>query len=89
MGGDNVGSWGHMGGPPQKGIVTYSVSPYQQRAFAGAIKHGVFNVFRRTMSQAPYVVPPVAFGYLIYSTYKKKHEFLHSKAGKEELAKYG
>ncbi|CAB4393215.1 hypothetical protein RhiirA5_350146 [Rhizophagus irregularis] len=87
MGGENW--WGNMGGPVQKGIVTYSVSSFQQRAFAGALKYGIFNVFRRTMSQAPYVGPPIIFGYLIYSSYTKKHEFLHSKAGKEELAKYG
>jgi len=89
MGGDNAGWWGSMGGPVQRGVVTYSVTSYQQRAFAGAMKHGIFNVFRRTMSQAPYVGAPVVLAYLTYSTYKKKHEFLHSKAGKEELAKYG
>ncbi|RIA93098.1 cytochrome b-c1 complex subunit 8 [Glomus cerebriforme] len=86
MGGESW--WGNMGGPVQKGIITYSVSPYQQRAFAGAIKHGIFNVFRRTISQAPYVGPPVVLGYLIYSYHNKKHEYLHSKAGKEELLKY-
>ncbi|CAI2171986.1 15380_t:CDS:2 [Funneliformis geosporum] len=80
--------WGHLGGPVQKGIVTYSISPYQQRAFAGAIKHGVFNVFRRTISQAPYVGVPVTLGYLIYYDRKKRHDFLASKAGKEELLKW-
>jgi len=87
MGGESW--WGNMGGPVQKGIITYSVSPYKQRAFAGAMKYGVFNVFRRTMSQAPYVGVPTVLVYLIYSTWSKKHQFLHSKAGKEELLKYG
>lgn len=82
------GWWGHMGGPVQKGVVTYSLSPYEQRAFAGAIKTGVFNTYRRVASQAPYMGIPFVLGYVAYTWFKQKHEYLNSKAGAAELAKY-
>ncbi|CAG8512978.1 3576_t:CDS:1, partial [Acaulospora morrowiae] len=77
--------WGSMGGPVQRGIVTYSLSPFTQKAFAGALKHGVFNVYRRTATQAPYIGIPFLLGYLTYHYAKKRHEYLNSKAGHEEL----
>lgn len=77
--------WGNFGGPIQRGIVTYSTSPFEQRAFAGAFRHGVFNVYRRIASQAPYVGIPIAIGYLTYYFTKERHEYLNSKAGYEEL----
>ncbi|RHZ72678.1 hypothetical protein Glove_241g6 [Diversispora epigaea] len=72
--------WGNLGGPVQRGIVTYSTSPYEQRAFAGVWRHGIFNVYRRTAAQAPYVGIPIVIGFLIYHFEKKRHDFLNSKA---------
>ncbi|CAJ0754885.1 5348_t:CDS:2 [Entrophospora sp. SA101] len=72
--------WGNFGGPKQKGIVTYSLSPYQQRPFANVFKEGVFNVYRRTKAQIFYVGVPISIGYLIYDYHKKRHEYLYSKA---------
>ncbi|CAG8471249.1 5669_t:CDS:2 [Ambispora gerdemannii] len=45
MGGHRHPWWGFLGGPVQRGIVTYSLSPYEQRAFAGALKYG-YGVYR-------------------------------------------
>ncbi|CAG8667961.1 23423_t:CDS:1, partial [Racocetra persica] len=50
--------WGNLGGPVQRHIVTYSISPYKQRAFAGALSRGVFNTYRRIASQAFYMGVP-------------------------------
>ncbi|CAG8530120.1 11599_t:CDS:2 [Paraglomus brasilianum] len=77
--------WGHMGGPVQRGVVTYSISPYQQRAFAGALKHGIFNTYRRVASQSLYIGIPFVLGYFIYTEGKKKHEYYHTKAGIAEM----
>ena len=39
------------------GMVTYSLSPFEQRAFAGAISKGVPNMWRRFTGQVFRVVP--------------------------------
>ncbi|XP_067613560.1 cytochrome b-c1 complex subunit 8 [Eurosta solidaginis] len=56
------------------GIVTYKLSPYEQRAFAGAISHGVPNMFRRFRSNVFTVAPPFIVGYLIYDLTEREHE---------------
>lgn len=39
------------------GIVTYKISPFEQRAFAGAFSKGVPNMFRRFRSNVFTVAP--------------------------------
>lgn len=39
------------------GVVTYKLSPMEQKAFAGAISHGVPNMIRRIRSEIFYVAP--------------------------------
>ena len=51
-----------MGGPAQKGIVQYSVSPFQQNAMRGALHSYVFYGFKRIMQQALYFAIPFAAG---------------------------
>ncbi|CAG8559353.1 4500_t:CDS:2 [Ambispora leptoticha] len=85
MGGIRHAWWGHLGGPVQRGVVTYSLSPYEQRAFAGALKHGVFNTYRRFMSQLPYIGIPGLFAYGIYRWGTERYKYLQSKAGHAEL----
>lgn len=49
---------GHFGELAKvRGIVTYKISPFEQRAFAKAISHGVPNIFRRIRSNIFRVVP--------------------------------
>merc|ERR1712198_210699 len=48
------------------GVVTYSLSPFEQRAFAGAISDGVPNMFRRFRGQALRVLPPLLLSYMLY-----------------------
>ena len=49
-----------------KNIVTYSLSPFEQRAFAGITK-SVANMARRVRSQLPYQLPALITGILIYT----------------------
>lgn len=56
-----------------RGIVTYRLSPYEQRAFAGLFKHGIPNVIRRTKDQMFVVVPPFLLGYLFYDWGQRAH----------------
>ena len=40
-----------------RGVVYFRLSPHEQRAFAGAISHGVPNMFRRFRESVLTVVP--------------------------------
>ncbi|KAK1923158.1 cytochrome b-c1 complex subunit 8 [Papiliotrema laurentii] len=76
-----IGWWGDMKGPTQKGVIQYSLSPYRQRPFAGAIQGYVFNGFSRIMQQAPYWIIPFTLGYGVYTWGKAKYAYYNSKEG--------
>ncbi|KAH8302345.1 hypothetical protein KR044_005399 [Drosophila immigrans] len=61
------------------GIVTYKLSPFEQRAFAGAISNGLPNIVRRIRSNIFRVTPPFIVGYLIYDLVERKHTALMRK----------
>ncbi|XP_037032125.1 cytochrome b-c1 complex subunit 8 [Bradysia coprophila] len=61
------------------GIVTYKLSPFEQRAFAGAISKGVPNMFRRFRSNVFTVAPPFIIGYLVYDYVESLHTKLTRK----------
>ncbi|XP_036335835.1 cytochrome b-c1 complex subunit 8-like [Rhagoletis pomonella] len=65
------------------GIVTYKLSPFEQRAFAGAISKGLPNIFRRIRSHIFIVTPPFIVGYLIYDLTEREHHHLTRKNPKE------
>ncbi|XP_030386193.1 cytochrome b-c1 complex subunit 8 [Scaptodrosophila lebanonensis] len=58
------------------GIVTYKLSPFEQRAFAGAISKGLPNIVRRIRSNIFIVAPPFIIGYLIYDLTERRHTAL-------------
>ncbi|WFD03315.1 ubiquinol--cytochrome-c reductase subunit 8 [Malassezia obtusa] len=76
-----IGWYGHFGGPAQKYIKTYSLSPFQQNPFAGVLKSYAFNGFRRTVANLPYAGIPFALGYFIYTWGNKEFAYVNSKAG--------
>ncbi|KAG4306555.1 hypothetical protein PORY_000543, partial [Pneumocystis oryctolagi] len=80
-----MGWWGNMGGPVQKGIITYSLSPRAQNPFAGAFHSAFFNTYRRCRQQILYFGVPLAMGYSIYVWANKRNEYLYSKEGRKEL----
>eukprot|EP00048_Salpingoeca_helianthica_P022296 m.17484 g.17484 ORF g.17484 m.17484 type:complete len:84 (+) comp7146_c0_seq1:189-440(+) len=49
-----------------RGLLTFSISPYEQRAFAGFFSKGFKNFARRTMESTPYVAPGVVMTVLLY-----------------------
>ncbi|KAF8607268.1 ubiquinol-cytochrome c reductase subunit 8 [Ceratobasidium sp. AG-I] len=76
-----MGWWGDLGGPKQKGIVTYGLSPWSQRPFAGALHGYLFNGYARLASQVPYFAIPLGTAYAVYVWANKHDAFLNSKAG--------
>ncbi|KAL5011639.1 hypothetical protein ScPMuIL_010190 [Solemya velum] len=62
-----------------RGIIYYGLSPFEQRAFAGAISHGVPNMFRRFRGQVFRIVPPLVLSYLVYDWGEKEHTRLMRK----------
>lgn len=75
--------WGNLTEKHQQsnGIITYSLSPFRQRAFAGFFKKGVFNTIRRVKSEAPYLVPPAIVLYMVITWAEEANALTHSKAG--------
>ncbi|XP_015510144.1 cytochrome b-c1 complex subunit 8 [Neodiprion pinetum] len=66
-----------------RGIIYYRLSPYEQRAFAGAISHGVPNVFRRIKENLFTMGPPFLIAYLVYDWAEKEHARLQRKNPKD------
>ncbi|XP_077984346.1 cytochrome b-c1 complex subunit 8-like [Glandiceps talaboti] len=62
-----------------KGIITYSLSPFEQRAFAGVIKDGLPNVWRRFHSCVFRVAPPFIVYYMVYKWTKDTNAQLKRK----------
>jgi len=74
--------WGTKeGAVKQKGVVTYTVSPFRQRAVKGLFKGYLFNGYRRLSAQFGYWVVPVVIGYSTYAWAKKHDAWQNSKAG--------
>merc|ERR1711992_235748 len=67
------------GGVGVRGVTKYSLSPFEQKAFAGFLGKGIPNTLRRIKSEFFYVVPPFAIGYLIYDWGEREHERLQRK----------
>ncbi|KZT50603.1 ubiquinol-cytochrome c reductase subunit 8 [Calocera cornea HHB12733] len=76
-----MGWWGDMGGPKQKGIVSYSLSPLQQKAMGDALQSYLFNGYRRLVGQVPYFVIPFGAGYGLYTWANSYATYLESKEG--------
>ncbi|CAG9765431.1 unnamed protein product [Ceutorhynchus assimilis] len=62
-----------------RGIITYRLSPFELKPFAGAISHGFPNTARRILESIPYSVPPLAIGYLVYDWVETEHHRLMKK----------
>ncbi|CCK69353.1 ubiquinol--cytochrome-c reductase subunit 8 KNAG_0C02420 [Huiozyma naganishii CBS 8797] len=80
-----MGWWGHMGGPKQKGVTSYSVSPYAQKPLAHSFENAFFNSFRRFKSQVLFVLIPAGIYYAWWKNGEEYNSYLYTKAGREEL----
>uniref|UniRef100_UPI00398EDF23 cytochrome b-c1 complex subunit 8 n=1 Tax=Pristiophorus japonicus TaxID=55135 RepID=UPI00398EDF23 len=55
-------------------IITYTISPFEQKAFANHLSKGIPNTWRRFKSQVFRVAPPFVVAYLIYTWANHDHE---------------
>ncbi|KAM8974037.1 cytochrome b-c1 complex subunit 8 [Pelodytes ibericus] len=60
-------------------VISYSLSPFEQRAFPSFVSKGIPNVWRRFSDQFLYVAPPFIIAYLSYTWANKKHKELKRK----------
>lgn len=65
-------------------VISYSLSPFEQRAFPNYFSKGIPNVLRRTRERILRVAPPFVLFYLIYTW--GNQEFEQSK--RKNPAKY-
>lgn len=49
-----------------KNIITYSLSPYEQKAFHGLFSKGIPNIIRRFTDEIFYILPGIGTGGLVY-----------------------
>ena len=47
-------------------IITYILSPYEQRLFAGFFSQGVPNMVRRVSEEVPYMLPSAIICSMVY-----------------------
>lgn len=66
-----------------KNVIQYSLSPFEQRAFAGFFSKGVSNLYRRFMSQVFYIAPAVGALALIINAAEHEHHRLSRKNPKD------
>jgi len=57
-----------------RGVVYYTMSPFEQRAFAGVIKKGIPNTARRMAENFWRVVPSFVAAYIVYNETEKLHK---------------
>ncbi|KAH9442426.1 hypothetical protein MJO28_015343 [Puccinia striiformis f. sp. tritici] len=76
-----MGWWGNMGGPKQKGITEYSLSPYRQSPGKHAFRGWLFQGYRRLACQVPYWIVPFGVGYGVIKWADADNHFRNTKAG--------
>merc|ERR1711890_82922 len=79
-----MGWWGDMGGPTQKGIQQYIVSPFRQQPMRGAFAHWAKNGYRRLAQQAVYFAVPLGLGYAVIQWAVKDNHLRNSKHGQAQ-----
>ncbi|XP_055498457.1 cytochrome b-c1 complex subunit 8-like [Leucoraja erinacea] len=55
-------------------IITYTLSPFEQRAFANYFSKGIPNSWRRFREHVFRVVPPFVISYMVYTWGNRQHE---------------
>ncbi|KAF8150340.1 cytochrome b-c1 complex subunit 8 [Pholiota molesta] len=73
--------WGDKSGVRQRGIVQYTLSPYQTKAAPHWLRSYIFNGYRRISGEILFFGIPFVVGYGVYTWAKSYDEFQNSKAG--------
>eukprot|EP00121_Abeoforma_whisleri_P005944 Awhi_evm2s5394 len=71
------GHWGEMS--HVRGIVQYSISPFEQKVFKGFFKKQFMTISRRARANFPYIAPGFFALYFITGWAEAKHKALHRK----------
>ena len=79
MGGQKFGNLGVK----SKNIISYSLSPFEQRAFAGFFSKGIANLYRRFRSQVFYIAPGMGMVLVVYTWGNYEHKRLLHKNPKD------
>jgi len=69
--------WGNLA--VVRGTTKYHISPFEQKAFAGAITKGIPNTLWRFRTNVLYWAPPLLITYLIYNAVEAEHDRLQRK----------
>ena len=70
-------------GVKSKNIISYSLSPFEQKAFAGFFSKGMSNLYRRFRSQVFYIAPGMVWLVAVYTYATHEHERLLRKDPKQ------
>ena len=70
-------------GIKSKNIISYSLSPFEQRAFAGFFSKGISNLYRRFRSQVFYIAPGMIWLVAVYTYAVQEHDRLGHKNPKD------
>ena len=70
MGHDGFGQFAYS-----KNIITYNISPFEQKAFAGVTSNGFLNMWRRFSTKALISLPPLVGKKMRYLIGKKNIQF--------------
>ncbi|KAF8153036.1 cytochrome b-c1 complex subunit 8 [Crassisporium funariophilum] len=73
--------WGDKSGIRQRGVIQYSISPWQTKAAPHWLRSYLFNGYRRISGELLFFGVPIAVGYATYTWAKKYDEHQNSKAG--------
>ncbi|KAG8216051.1 cytochrome b-c1 complex subunit 8 [Butyriboletus roseoflavus] len=73
--------WGDTCNLKQKGVITYTLSPYRQRPTKQIFQDWMFNGYKRLAAQVPYWIVPFAIAYGTYTWAKRYDAWQNSKAG--------
>ncbi|KAJ6621318.1 cytochrome b-c1 complex subunit 8 [Mycena sp. CBHHK59/15] len=73
--------WGDQTGQKQKGIYTYTISPYQAKAAPHMFRSYLFNGYRRLTVYALPILVPFGIYYYTWRMSVKDYEWRNSKAG--------
>jgi len=73
--------WGDKTGMKQRGMIQYTISPWQTKSAPHWMRNYLFNGYRRISGELLFFGIPFAIGYATYSWAKSYDEYQNSKAG--------
>ncbi|KAF9011898.1 cytochrome b-c1 complex subunit 8 [Cyathus striatus] len=81
--------WGDKTGIRQRGVITYTISPYQTKIAPHMFRNYLMNGYRRLSGEFVYFAIPFALGYAVYTWGSNTYAHNNSKAGHIEAIARG